>query len=279
MTETKNWRLLASHHGTIKHISLRELFTENNDRVNDFNIEAKGILFDYSKHRINDKNLSLLLGLARERGLEERIRVMFSGEKTNETEQWAVLHTALHAPRDANIRTDGESVSCRTGPIFWGEPGTYGQHSFYQLLQQGTHLVPADFIGFKEVLHTLPHHQDYLIVNMIAQGEALAFGKTADEVRSDGVPESLIPLKVFEGNRPSSTFFLDKLTPETLGKLIAIYEHSVFVQGVIWGVISFDRMAVNEYNQVRGYNDIFAIGDIAFMQTPDFPAGHPMVAQ
>ena len=488
---------MASHHEKIKHTSIRELFAENNDRVNDFKIEAEGILFDYSKHRINDTTLSLLIGLARERGLEERIRAMFSGERINETEQRAVLHTALRAPRDADIRMDGEnvvpevhrvldkmqlfadqvrdktwtgytgrpvknivnigiggsdlgplmayealkfysdrslsfrfvsnvdgndfaeavhgfspeetlfiissktfttletmtnartarkwitdslgdekaterhfvavstnkqavkefginadnmfgfwdwvggrysmdasiglstmiaigpdnfhamlkgfrqidehfrktafeknipvimalltvwytnffeaqtqavfpyennlkrfpaylqqltmesngksvtldgkSVSYRTGPIFWGEPGTNGQHSFYQLLHQGTHLVPADFIGFKEALLTLPYHQDYLIANMIAQGEALAFGKTADEVRSDGVPESLIPHKVFEGNRPSSTFFLDKLTPENLGKLIAIYEHSVFVQGVIWGVNSFDQMGV-----------------------------------
>lgn len=497
LTETDNWRLLASHLAEIKRTSIKELFATNSDRVNDFRIEAEGIWFDYSKHRINSNTLSMLIGMARERGLEERIRAMFSGEKINNTEQRAVLHTALRAPVDDDIRIDGENVvpevhrvldkmklfadqirdktwlgytgkpvsnivnigiggsdlgplmayealkfysdrslsfsfvsnvdgndfaeavrgfepdktlfivssktfttletmtnartarkwivdslgdenaierhfvavstnkkaveefgintvnmfgfwdwvggrysmdasiglstmiaigpdnfhamlkgfrqidehfrntpleknipvimglltvwyttffgaqtqavfpyennlkrfpaylqqltmesngksvtidgekiSYQSGPIFWGEPGTNGQHSFYQLLHQGTHLVPADFIGFKEALHTLSHHQDYLIANIIAQGEALAFGKTADEVRSEGVPETLIPHKVFEGNRPSSTFFLDKLTPEALGKLIALYEHSVFVQGTIWGVNSFDQMGV-----------------------------------
>ena len=497
MTETDNWRLLASHLEEIKRTSIKELFAENNERVNDFKIEAEGIWFDYSKHRINASTLSLLMGLARERRLEEQISAMFSGKKINETEQRAVLHTALRAPADADIRTegenvvpevhrvldkmqlfadqirnktwlgytgepirnivnigiggsdlgplmayealkfysdrslnfrfvsnvdgndfaeavrgfepdktlfivssktfttletmtnartarkwlvdslgdekaterhfvavstnkeavesfgintdnmfgfwdwvggrysmdssiglstmiaigsdnfhemlkgfhqidehfrntpleknipvimalltvwytnffeaqtqavfpyennlkrfpaylqqltmesngksvtiDGENVSYRTGPVFWGEPGTNGQHSFYQLLHQGTHLIPVDFIGFKEALHTLPYHQDYLVANMIAQGEALAFGKTADEVRSEGVPKNLVPHKVFEGNKPSSTFFLDKLTPAALGKLVALYEHSVFVQGVIWGVNSFDQMGV-----------------------------------
>ena len=497
LTETDNWRLLASHLEEIKRTSIKELFAENNERVNDFKIEAEGIWFDYSKHRINASTLSLLMGLARERRLEEQISAMFSGKKINETEQRAVLHTALRAPADADIRTegenvvpevhrvldkmqlfadqirnktwlgytgepirnivnigiggsdlgplmayealkfysdrslnfrfvsnvdgndfaeavrgfepdktlfivssktfttletmtnartarkwlvdslgdekaterhfvavstnkeavesfgintdnmfgfwdwvggrysmdssiglstmiaigsdnfhemlkgfhqidehfrntpleknipvimalltvwytnffeaqtqavfpyennlkrfpaylqqltmesngksvtiDGENVSYRTGPVFWGEPGTNGQHSFYQLLHQGTHLIPVDFIGFKEALHTLPYHQDYLVANMIAQGEALAFGKTADEVRSEGVPKNLVPHKVFEGNKPSSTFFLDKLTPAALGKLVALYEHSVFVQGVIWGVNSFDQMGV-----------------------------------
>ncbi|MBS0010015.1 MAG: glucose-6-phosphate isomerase [Bacteroidales bacterium] len=497
LTETDNWKLLASHLAEIKSTSIKELFATNINRVNDFRIEAEGIYFDYSKHRINDTTMSLLIGLARERGLEERIRAMFSGEKINKTEQRAVLHTALRAPADADIRIDGENVvpevhrvldkmklfadqirdktwlgytgkpvsnivnigiggsdlgplmayealkfysdrslsfsfvsnvdgndfaeavrgfepdetlfivssktfttletmtnartarkwivdslgdekaierhfvavstnkkaveefgintdnmfvfwdwvggrysmdasiglstmiaigpdnfhgmlkgfhriddhfrntplgenipvimalltvwytnffgaqtqavfpyennlkrfpaylqqltmesngksvtldgekiSYQSGPIFWGEPGTNGQHSFYQLLHQGTHLVPADFIGFKEALHTLSHHQDYLIANIIAQGEALAFGKTADEVRSEGVPETLIQHKVFEGNRPSSTFFLDKLTPEALGKMIALYEHSVFVQGAVWGINSFDQMGV-----------------------------------
>ena len=143
-----------------------------------------------------------------------------------------------------HVRLDGAKVDYQTGAIYWGEPGTNGQHSFYQLIHQGTILIPCDFIGFKQALNPLPPHQDYLMANVIAQGEALAFGKTEEEVAKEGVPEELIPHKTFEGNRPSSTFILDNLTPETLGKLIAMYEHSVFVQGVIWGINSFDQMGV-----------------------------------
>ena len=143
-----------------------------------------------------------------------------------------------------HVTLNGTKTDYQTGPIYWGEPGTNGQHSFYQFIHQGTKIVPVDFIGFKESLNNLPPHQDYLIANMIAQGEALAFGKTADEVRAEGVQEELVPHKTFEGNRPSSTFFMDKLTPENLGKLVAMYEHSVFVQGVIWDINSFDQMGV-----------------------------------
>lgn len=143
-----------------------------------------------------------------------------------------------------HVTLGGLKTDYQTGPIYWGEPGTNGQHSFYQLIHQGTKIVPCDFIGFKESLNNLPPHQDYLIANMIAQGEALAFGKTADEVRAEGVPEELVPHKTFEGNRPSSTFFMDKLTPENLGKLVAMYEHSVFVQGVIWDINPYDQMGV-----------------------------------
>jgi glucose-6-phosphate isomerase len=153
------------------------------------------------------------------------------------------------------VTLSGERVNYNTSPVFWGEPGTNGQHSFYQLIHQGTHLIPCDFIGFKESLHQLPPHQDYLIANMIAQGEALAFGKTAEEVRNEGVSDELTAHKVFEGNRPSSTFFLDKLTPENLGKLIAMYEHSVFVQGVIWNINPFDQMGV-ELGKVLAKNII-----------------------
>jgi glucose-6-phosphate isomerase len=142
------------------------------------------------------------------------------------------------------ITLDGQKVDYATSPVYWGEPGTNGQHSFYQLIHQGTHLIPCDFIGFRAPLNQLPPHQDYLIANMIAQGEALAFGKTAGEVAAEGVAENLVPHKVFEGNRPSSTFFLEKLTPENLGKLIAMYEHSVFVQGVVWNINPFDQWGV-----------------------------------
>jgi len=513
LTETGSWKQLAIHLEEIKSSSIREQFALDNERSKNYKIEAEGIYFDYSKHRINQKTLSLLLDLARERGLEERIKAMFSGEKINQTEKRAVLHTALRAPADADIRVDGENVvpevhrmldkmhvfadqirnkewkgftgkaiknivnigiggsdlgpvmayealkfysdrslafrfvsnvdgndfaeavrglspeetlfivssktfttletmtnartarewilkslgdekatarhfvavstnekavaefgidtgnifgfwdwvggrysmdasiglstmiaigpdnfhamlkgfhqmdthfqntpfennipvimglltvwytnffgaqtqavfpyennlnrfpaylqqlamesngkyvtlegekvSYQTSPVFWGEPGTNGQHSFYQLIHQGTHLVPADFIGFKEALHSLPPHQDYLVANMIAQGEALAFGKMEEEVRSEGTAEALVPHKVFEGNRPSSTFFLEKLTPEALGKLIAMYEHSVFVQGVIWGINSFDQMGV-ELGKVLAQNIIPELQD------------------
>lgn len=153
------------------------------------------------------------------------------------------------------ITLGGERVDYSTSPVFWGEPGTNGQHSFYQLIHQGTNLIPCDFIGFRKALNNLHPHQDYLIANMLAQGEALAFGKTAEEVRSEGVGEAVVPHKVFEGNRPSSTFFLDKLSPENLGKLIAMYEHSVFVQGVIWGINPFDQMGV-ELGKVLAQNII-----------------------
>jgi len=143
-----------------------------------------------------------------------------------------------------HVSIDNQEVSYQTSPIYWGEPGTNGQHSFYQLLHQGTKLIPCDFIAFNESLHSIGNHHDLLIANVFAQAEALAFGKTWQEVAKEGTPEKLIPHRVFEGNRPSSTIFLDKLTPTTLGKLIALYEHSVFTQGVIWRINSFDQWGV-----------------------------------
>lgn len=138
----------------------------------------------------------------------------------------------------------GTAVNFDTGPIFWGEPGTNGQHSFYQLIHQGTHLIPCDFIGFCKSLNPLGNHHDLLMANVFAQGEALAFGKTAEEVKAEGVPDWLVPHKTFPGNRPSNTILADKLTPEVLGALIALYEHSVYTQGVIWGINSFDQWGV-----------------------------------
>jgi glucose-6-phosphate isomerase len=135
-------------------------------------------------------------------------------------------------------------VDYDTGPIYWGEPGTNGQHSFYQLIHQGTRLIPCDFIGFIHTLNPLGHHHDMLIANVFAQTEALAFGKTPGEVKAEGTPDSLVPHRVFEGNRPSNTILLDRLTPEALGKLVALYEHSVFTQGTIWGIDSFDQWGV-----------------------------------
>ena len=143
-----------------------------------------------------------------------------------------------------HVTLSGERVNYETGPIFWGEPGTNGQHSFYQLIHQGTRLIPCDFIGFAKTLNPLGNHHDLLLANVFAQGEALAFGKTPEDVKAEGTPDWLVPHRVFEGNRPSSTFLLKELTPESLGKLVAMYEHSVFTQGVIWQIDSFDQWGV-----------------------------------
>jgi glucose-6-phosphate isomerase len=139
---------------------------------------------------------------------------------------------------------DGRRVDYQTGPIYWGEPGTNGQHSFYQLIHQGTKLIPCDFIAFTDTSNRLGDHHDLLMANVFAQTEALAFGKTAAEVEAEGTPGWLVPHRVFEGNRPTNTILLERLTPEALGKLVALYEHSVFTQGVIWGINSFDQWGV-----------------------------------
>jgi glucose-6-phosphate isomerase len=143
-----------------------------------------------------------------------------------------------------SVSLDGKRVDYSTGPVYWGEPGTNGQHSFYQLIHQGTLTIPADFIGFLHTLNPIGEHHDLLIANVFAQTEALAFGKTAEQVRAEGVEESLVPFKVFEGNHPTSTFLVEALTPHTLGQLVALYEHSVFTQGVVWSVDSFDQWGV-----------------------------------
>jgi len=142
------------------------------------------------------------------------------------------------------VTLDGIEVNYATGPIYWGEPGTNGQHSFYQLIHQGTRLIPCDFIAFAKPLNSLGRHHDMLIANVIAQTEALAFGKTPEQVKAEGTPDWLLPHRVFEGNRPSNTIFADRLTPENLGKLVALYEHSVFTQGTIWQINSFDQWGV-----------------------------------
>jgi len=142
------------------------------------------------------------------------------------------------------VTLDGAPVACATGPIYWGEPGTNGQHSFYQLIHQGTRLVPCDFIAFGRPLNPTGPHHDILMANVLAQAEALAFGRTADEVRAEGTPERLVPHRVFEGNRPSNLLLAELLTPATLGALVALYEHSIFTQGAIWGIDSFDQWGV-----------------------------------
>ncbi len=143
-----------------------------------------------------------------------------------------------------HVTLAGAPVDTQTGPIYWGEPGTNGQHSFYQLIHQGTRLIPCDFIAFARPLNRLGGHHDMLLANVFAQSEALAFGKTPDEVKAEGTPDWLVPHRVFEGNRPSNTILLDRLTPAALGKLVALYEHSVFTQGAIWGIDSFDQWGV-----------------------------------
>ena len=143
-----------------------------------------------------------------------------------------------------HVTLEGTAVAHDTGPIYWGEPGTNGQHSFYQLIHQGTRLIPCDFIGFAESLNSLGRHHDMLMANVFAQTEALAFGKTAEQVKAEGTPDWLVPHRVFEGNRPSNTILAERLTPEMLGKLVALYEHSVFTQGTIWNINSFDQWGV-----------------------------------
>jgi glucose-6-phosphate isomerase len=143
-----------------------------------------------------------------------------------------------------HVTLDGTGVNYETGPIYWGEPGTNGQHSFYQLIHQGTRLIPCDFIAFMKPLNQLGRHHDMLIANVFAQTEALAMGKTAEQVKAEGTPDWLVPHRVFEGNRPSNTILAERLAPDTLGKLVALYEHSVFTQGAIWSIDSFDQWGV-----------------------------------
>jgi glucose-6-phosphate isomerase len=163
----------------------------------------------------------------------------------------AYLQQLVMESNGKHVTLAGREVTYQTSPIYWGEPGTNGQHSFYQLMHQGTKLIPCDFIAFSRTLHPLGrhddllrHHHDLLLANVFAQAEALAFGKTAEEVKAAGTPEWLVPHRVFEGNRPSNTILLDRLTPAALGKLIALYEHCVFVQGVLWNIDSFDQWGV-----------------------------------
>jgi glucose-6-phosphate isomerase len=143
-----------------------------------------------------------------------------------------------------HVTVGNAEVDYDTGPVYWGEPGTNGQHSFYQLIHQGTRLIPCDFIAFAESLNPLGAHHDMLLANVFAQAEALAFGNTAEQVRAEGTPDWLVPHRMFEGNRPSNMLLLDRLSPAALGKLVALYEHIVFTQGVIWQLDSFDQWGV-----------------------------------
>ena len=192
------------------------------------------------------KNLPVLLGLLSVWNTE------FFGAETVAVlpyEQYlkrfpAYLQQLTMESNGKHVTLDGKHVNYQTGPIYWGEPGTNGQHSFYQLIHQGTRLIPCDFIAFGHALTPLGRHHDILLANVFAQAEALAFGKTAAEVKAEGTADALVPHRVFEGNRPSNTILAEKLTPALLGKLVALYEHSVFTQGAIWNIDSFDQWGV-----------------------------------
>jgi glucose-6-phosphate isomerase len=164
-----------------------------------------------------------------------------------------------------HVTLDGTPVATQTGPVFWGEPGTNGQHSFYQLIHQGTRLIPCDFIGFAKSLNPLGRHHDMLMANVFAQAEALAFGKSAEQVRAEGTPEWLVPHRVFEGNRPSNTILADALTPAVLGQLVALYEHAVFTQGTIWNIDCFDQWGVE-------LGKVLATKILAELESPTEPA-------
>lgn len=192
------------------------------------------------------RNLPLLMGLL---GVWY---ANFFGAQTNAVlpyEQYlhsfpAYLQQLTMESNGKSVTLDGESVGYDTGPVYWGEPGTNGQHSFYQLIHQGTRLIPCDFIAFAQPLNPLGDQHDMLLANVFAQSEALAFGKTPEEVKTEGSPDWLVPHRTFEGNRPSNTLLLERLTPAALGKLVALYEHSVFTQGVLWNIDSFDQWGV-----------------------------------
>src|SRR5208282_5116286 len=193
-----------------------------------------------------EKNLPVLLGLL---GIWN---TNFFGAETTAVlpyEQYmkrfpAYLQQLTMESNGKHVTLGGKTVAYQTSPIYWGEPGTNGQHSFYQLIHQGTRLIPCDFIAFGHALTPLGRHHDILMANVFAQAEALAFGKTAAEVKAEGTAESLVPHRVFEGNRPSNMILIEKLTPAVLGKLVALYEHSVFTQGAIWDIDSFDQWGV-----------------------------------
>jgi glucose-6-phosphate isomerase len=193
-----------------------------------------------------ERNLPVLMGL---------LTVWYSGFFGSQTvavlpyEQYlkrfpAYLQQLTMESNGKHVTLDGREVTYSTGPVYWGEPGTNGQHSFYQLIHQGTNLIPCDFIAFAQPLNQLGRHHDMLLANTFAQTEALAFGKTAKEVTAEGSPNWLVPHRVFEGNRPSNTILAQRLTPDVLGTLVALYEHSVFTQGTIWQVNSFDQWGV-----------------------------------
>ena len=193
-----------------------------------------------------ESNLPMLLGLL---GVWNRDFLGFPTVGVMPYDQYlhrlpAYLQQLTMESNGKHVTQDGEHVTYETGPIYWGEPGTNGQHSFYQLIHQGTTTVPVDFIGFARSLNPLENHHDILMSNVFAQAQALAFGKSAEELRAEGVDEKVIPHRVMEGNRPSNVLLAEELTPHVLGAIVALYEHSVFVEGTVWNIDSFDQWGV-----------------------------------
>ena len=209
-------------------------------------LEGFHAMDEHFRHAPFDRNLPVVMGLL---GVWNRNFLGAGTVAVLPYDQYlkrfpAYLQQLTMESNGKHVTLDGARVECATGPVYWGEPGTNGQHSFYQLIHQGTDIIPADFIAFRTPLNALGRHHDLLVANVFAQTEALAFGKTAEQVRAEGTPEWLVPHRVFEGNRPSTTILAEQLTPRTLGALVALYEHAVFTQGTIWGVDSFDQWGV-----------------------------------
>ena len=336
LTALPAWQALEARAGRMRELHLRSLFANDPTRGERLVAEAGGLYLDYSKNHITDETVRLLVDLAEACRLRDRVDAMFRGDRINTTEERAVLHVALRAPRDTAIVLDGDDVVPRvhdvldrmvafagqvrdgrwrghTGshamdehfrtaafnrnlPVLMGlltiwntnflgastvavlpyeqhlkrfpaylqqmtmesngkhvtregvrvdyQTGTNGQHSFYQLIHQGTRLTPCDVIGFGQTLNPVGDRHDLLMANVFAQTQALAFGKTAEEVRAEGTPERLVAHRTIEGNRPTNTILAERLTPETLGALVALYEHSVFTQGALWQIDSFDQWGV-----------------------------------
>ncbi len=246
------WDWVGGRYSMVSAIGLSTMIAVGPDHFHDL-LAGMRAMDEHFRHTPIERNMPALMGLLAVWNNN------FLGAATQAVlpyEQYlsrlpAYLQQLTMESNGKHVTRDGHPVGCETSPIVWGEPGTNGQHSFYQLLHQGTRLVPCDFIGFGQSLNPIAaadghagSAHDELMANLLAQAEALAFGRTADEVRAEGVPEALVPHRVFEGNRPSNTLLARKLTPHTLGALVALYEHSVFTQGVIWGIDSFDQWGV-----------------------------------
>lgn len=246
------WRALEAHHARIRDVHLRQLFAEDPRRGERFTAEAAGLYLDYSKHRITDETLWLFVALAEEVGLRARIDAMFRGEKINVTEKRAVLHVALRASRNQSIVVDGKNIVLDVHAVLDRmadcsgrvRSGAWKGHTGKRIRNVINIGIGGSALGPVMAYEALRHYSDLLVANLFAQTEALAFGKTADHVRSEGTPDWLVPHWVFEGNRPTTTILAERLTPETLGALVALYEHSVFTQGVVWDIASFDQWGV-----------------------------------
>jgi glucose-6-phosphate isomerase len=239
------WDWVGGRYSVDSAIGLVVMIAIGPDRFRDF-LAGFRAMDEHFRSAPFDRNLPVLLGL-----LGIWYNNFFGAESTAVLPYDEYLRSFPRYLQQLDMESNGKSttldghpVAWQTGPIVWGEPGTNGQHAFYQLLHQGTKLVPCDFIGFSEPVNPIGRHHDLLMANLFAQTEALAFGKTAAEVRSEGVAEKLVPHRTFAGNRPTNTILGERLTPAALGALIALYEHKVFVQGAIWGIDSFDQWGV-----------------------------------